>query len=149
MLCLECSRKNRCPDCAKLLSPNKPHICTSIDKRGDRHCLDCNKPLSNQGYERWKKRCNSCSNKRAKIQEQKAKKRLKAKFGNKCQICGYNRCFAALHFHHVIPDHKYEYSKKGHLSIREIKEHPERFMLVCANCHYEIHDRERKIRTNS
>ena len=27
-------------------------------------------------------------------------------FGNKCQICGYNKCDSALEFHHLDPSQK-------------------------------------------
>lgn len=56
-----------------------------------------------------------------------------------CQRCGYNTCVDALHFHHLDSSEKREWSKNGHASPNEIRAHPERFQLVCANCHYEIH----------
>ena len=57
-------------------------------------------------------------------------------FGGACQRCGYNRCRRALHFHHV----ERRIGKSGHVDIREVKDHPQRFELVCANCHIEIHE---------
>jgi predicted HNH restriction endonuclease len=70
-------------------------------------------------------------------QRKAARDEYRIKFGSACQVCGYNRCLAALEFHHL--DSSQKDGRIGHATIREIKHHPERFMLVCANCHREIH----------
>jgi hypothetical protein len=46
-----------------------------------------------------------------------------------------------LHFHHIDASEKYDWNVKGKggASIREVRKHPERFQLVCACCHIEIH----------
>lgn len=66
-------------------------------------------------------------------------------FGGKCQECGYNRCLSALHFHHVDSSEKELWSelsgRKGAACYEEINHYPERFKLLCANCHIEDHDR--------
>lgn len=61
--------------------------------------------------------------------------------GGACQICGYNKCNAALDFHHVNPKNKsgvlaYMFSR---CSWDKIKEELDKCILVCANCHREIH----------
>lgn len=67
---------------------------------------------------------------------------LVAQFGGKCQRCGYDRCMRALQFHHTDDSEKAEWSKKsGRASQDEVAAHPERFLLLCANCHFEEHDR--------
>lgn len=68
------------------------------------------------------------------------RKQLVDKFGGTCQRCGYSKCKRALHFHHVDSSEKQDWSFDGHVSNNEIVQHPERFILVCANCHAEIHD---------
>ena len=62
--------------------------------------------------------------------------------GGKCCICGYNKTNSALEFHHIDPSKK-EYAiarggikKKKKKDLREVQ----KCILVCANCHREIHD---------
>ena len=62
--------------------------------------------------------------------------------GEKCAICGYNKCIGALEFHHLIPEEKsYGIASNGtcrdlESDIAEVK----KCILVCANCHREIHN---------
>lgn len=62
--------------------------------------------------------------------------------GSKCQICGYDRTFSALAFHHLNGE-----DKEQSLSIREFQKSPSivlaeicKCILVCHNCHSEIHE---------
>ena len=65
--------------------------------------------------------------------------------GGKCEICGYNKCDAALEFHHKNPDEKeFGIAYKGYTrSLEECKKEVDKCILVCANCHREIHEEER------
>ena len=60
--------------------------------------------------------------------------------GGKCERCGYDKCIAALEFHHLDPSTK-EFSLTGNTYglARQMKE-AEKCILVCANCHREIHN---------
>ena len=61
--------------------------------------------------------------------------------GGKCQICGYNRCIRALKFHHVDPATK-EFAISGAGSTRsweKLRAELDKCVLVCGNCHDEIH----------
>ena len=62
--------------------------------------------------------------------------------GGFCQICGYKKCTKALHFHHLNPDEKdFNIAYKAHTrSWKRVKEEIDKCVLVCANCHAEIHD---------
>lgn len=63
--------------------------------------------------------------------------------GGKCQICGYDKNIAALDFHHTNPEEKSFQLDSRHLSntnIEILKEEAEKCILVCANCHREIHN---------
>ena len=69
---------------------------------------------------------------------------LKNLRGAKCEICGYNRCLSALHFHHKNPTEKRD--EVNHLlrssGIRIATEETKKCILVCSNCHAEIHENE-------
>ena len=65
---------------------------------------------------------------------------LLTEWGNACQRCGYNRCARALQFHHKDPSDKLTDGSRGNASLKAVKAHPERFELLCANCHFEEHD---------
>ena len=62
--------------------------------------------------------------------------------GGKCQCCGYNRCLGALEFHHIDPSSKdFGISSKGYTrSWDKVKSELDKCVLVCANCHREIHE---------
>ena len=63
-------------------------------------------------------------------------------FGGSCQCCGYDRCSRALHFHHKDNSEKAQWSQgRGGASLGEVSSFPERFLLLCANCHAEEHER--------
>jgi hypothetical protein len=60
--------------------------------------------------------------------------------GGKCQLCGYNRCNAALEFHHLDRGKKaFGLSMRGITrSWESIRREIEKCILVCANCHREV-----------
>jgi hypothetical protein len=65
-------------------------------------------------------------------------------FGGCCCICGYDKCINALEFHHLDKSTKEE--TPSHVIMkwkwdRVVKE-LEKCILVCANCHREIHAKE-------
>lgn len=62
--------------------------------------------------------------------------------GSKCAICGYDKAIGALEFHHLVPEEKsYGLSAQGtcHDLERDLEE-VQKCILVCANCHREIHN---------
>lgn len=67
------------------------------------------------------------------------KKRLIEYKGGKCQICGYNKCQEALDFHHIEPSEKDYTISGGTKSFETLKKEVDKCVLVCANCHREIH----------
>jgi hypothetical protein len=61
--------------------------------------------------------------------------------GGKCELCGYNRCIEALEFHHNNSSGKdFGISDKGYTrSWKRVKEELDKCLLICANCHRELH----------
>jgi predicted HNH restriction endonuclease len=75
------------------------------------------------------------------IRRLRMKKKLVGIKGGVCQVCGYSRCLVALDFHHID-----ESTKEFELSQRSLTRNWEKIvveakkcLLVCANCHREIH----------
>ena len=60
--------------------------------------------------------------------------------GGKCSRCGYDRCVDALEFHHVNPVEKeFKLGSGNTMSWQEYKRELAKCILVCSNCHKEIH----------
>lgn len=60
--------------------------------------------------------------------------------GGKCSLCGYNRCIDALEFHHIKPEEKeYALSSPNCHSFEKDVAESRKCLLVCSNCHSEIH----------
>lgn len=60
---------------------------------------------------------------------------------SECFVCGYKRCSRALHFHHRNPSEK-SFSicqSKIAESLEEVKREILKCVVLCANCHSEIH----------
>lgn len=63
--------------------------------------------------------------------------------GAKCSRCGYDKCQEALEFHHLDSNGKdFGISDKGHTrSWNTIMKELDKCILLCANCHREIHSK--------
>ena len=68
--------------------------------------------------------------------------------GLKCECCGYSKCIEALDFHHLDPKQKdFNISDSNLTSNWEtIKKELDKCILICSNCHREIHAGIRTIR---
>ncbi len=85
---------------------------------------------------RWRKKC---------------KQRIIDAMGGSCVICGYNKCHSALVLHHLDP------SKKD-FELGSIRANPKNWnaivnelqkcVLVCQNCHCELHENKTSIPNN-
>ena len=62
---------------------------------------------------------------------------------NGCAICGYNRCNNALEFHHGNPKDKKYLISKERIQGKDLVDELNKCILLCANCHREIHNKER------
>ena len=80
-------------------------------------------------------------NKANVIKRRKANKKFLVEYkGGKCERCGYNKCIGALEFHHLDPSTK-SFSLTGNtFGIERQKKEADKCILVCANCHREIHN---------
>lgn len=65
--------------------------------------------------------------------------------GGKCEICGYNKNVAALEFHHLdssLKEFQLDARKLSNTNWETILKEADKCILICANCHREIHNPE-------
>jgi len=77
-------------------------------------------------------------NKQYYLKHKKIMRNLKI---NGCAICGYTKCDDALEFHHVNPkDKKFNLATRSFNRVnKNIVNEINKCILLCANCHREIH----------
>ena len=91
-------------------------------------------------YQSW---CKCCIYEKQKLRWKDLKRRSVELMGGCCSICGYKKNLASLHFHHIDPLKKDVSWNKLRLRkwssiVKELK----KCMLICANCHGELHSPE-------
>jgi hypothetical protein len=71
----------------------------------------------------------------------KRKLELVQQLGGKCMRCGYNKNLAALTFHHTgEKNHKLDARNLSNRSIESVMKEFSTCVLLCQNCHMEIHN---------
>ena len=95
--------------------------------------------MSNETPPRY--RCKKCRTDAVQKRRNKVKELALEYKGSKCSICGYDKCKGALEFHHLSGnDKEFGISSKGYTrSWKAIREELDKCILVCSNCHREIH----------
>ena len=93
-------------------------------------------------YIEVKERVKKVTNSESVILWRKRTKRKLIEYkGGECELCGYRKCDSALQFHHKNPNEK-DFSISGRsLSFDRLKNEVDKCMLVCSNCHAEIHEK--------
>jgi Zn ribbon nucleic-acid-binding protein len=109
-------------------------------------CKTCKKVIKKR-YRNHGRLCNTCSNRVAE------KRRLKNKIAienykktKECVQCGFND-YRALHFHHITDDKKFAIGSNEcyRKSLKNILKEIEKCVILCANCHFIVHYREKVI----
>lgn len=112
-------------------------------------CFD-EKPLSEfytngkqpNGKQKYKPLCIPCEENNRRVFVEGKRRILSELFGDSCSICGYDRCSAALEFHHVDASVKEQTPSKlvnNYSTIERMLEEVNKCILLCSNCHREIH----------
>ena len=86
-------------------------------------------------------RCKKC-NVESVVRRRKKLKAMALEYkGGRCAKCDYDRCSAALEFHHEDPDFKeFGICESGNTrSWDAVKEELDKCVLLCSNCHREAH----------
>ena len=112
-----------CSKCGKEFFPKK-------QAKTRKYCYDC---VPEEGYD------GATIRKRIKLWALEYK-------GGKCQKCGYDKYIGALELHHLNPNEKeFNLSDRNiKLDWEAIKKELDKCILVCANCHREIHGKEKE-----
>jgi len=116
--------KSECKECTKKLQREYRLKNKDIIQQKDRN--------------RWTKRRDRdkiIRRKKALVKKQKYVNYL----GGMCSICKYNKCLAALDFHHKNPKEKKFMITSGTYSWKTIKKELNKCILICSNCHKELH----------
>jgi len=94
--------------------------------------------LENRGYYR----CTKCRMEAVSRKRKQIKKDLVEYKGGKCENCGYDKCVAAMDFHHKNREEKdFAVSSRGRThSWKKLIEEVDKCSLLCANCHRELHE---------
>lgn len=129
----------KCSVCGEL----KPLSEFAINKtKKDGHacdCKSCRKKYRDQHYQENKE---YYKNKAKAYRTKKHKEFDELRKTLKCAICGENR-FYCLDFHHIDPSEKETEVTKLIESPRRLKKELEKCIVLCANCHRELHYKER------
>ena len=157
---------NKCLNCNK--ETTNPKFCSRScsatfnnrlypKRKPTKNCKNCGKLINNTSWYCTKCKKNKLKknplkytqfnaktkNKRIKSAST-ARKRQKVLFveykGGKCEICGYNKCISALEFHHIDPATKKFQVGQTYRRFELMKPELDKCMLLCANCHRELHD---------
>jgi hypothetical protein len=134
----------------KCLKCEPMHIYEQTPENISGLCLFCKKPIDNSNHKtsiRTQYCSDKCMHKYITYKKRYGRKKILLDImGGKCSICGYNKCLDALEFHHIDPKEKDK--KLGNMMQMKwetILEESKKCILVCANCHREIHFKTRVI----
>lgn len=154
-------KKTKCPICKKVMLKRRNGVtrtsCSNkcagklrsnsvLAKRppGTWWCSDCKKhlPLSEFSPGLMRSQCRKHSTAYDVKRERALKKAVVDAFGGKCSRCPYDKCMAALDFHHLDPSNKeitWARVRRHTLEVALKKLRAANVILVCANCHRELH----------
>lgn len=105
-------------------------------------CLDCSPfgARNTRDLTKDSRTIPKTSYERVKSFRKKKKDKCIEFLGGCCSSCGYSKCKAALHIHHLDPVVKeFAISEKQAWGFEAVKQELRKCVLLCANCHAETH----------
>lgn len=106
-----------------------------------KQCLICGKsfkPVDKNANQRTC--CYDCMPQGVQLQRSGFLDLLRKQRGGKCQRCGYSAYLGALDFHHIEQQNKDFTIGNRDFRLAECIEESKKCVLICANCHREIHN---------
>ena len=130
-------RRKYCLECSPFGGHNTRHPMSKM-QREIISCGRCGRVyVYDHGKGHGRSLCNSCHVNTRRFEVKR--KAIKYK-GGACSECGYNRCAAALVFHHIDPaDKGFALGGRHSLSWPRLRRELDKCVLLCMNCHAEIH----------
>lgn len=87
-----------------------------------------------------KYRCGKCQADRVKAIVESKRQQAYEYYGSSCTLCGYDKCSHALEWHHIDPTEKeITPARVFSRSWDNIKKELDKCVLLCSNCHREVH----------
>jgi len=141
-----CNRKY-CLDCSPFGKHNTIRFLNKSNQKTHSICSRCHLNKKKTEFyinnERIQSLCKKCHNAYLMDKWKKRKILMVKEFGGRCEICGYNKNFASLAFHHKESKMKdVSWTKLRLRSIDKIRKELKKCQLLCRNCHGEIHHPE-------
>lgn len=143
--CVSCdcpikSSAKYCSECYKsvyinieLKKPRKHHNDFKV-------CSICSEEHSIDKFYKSRSSCKKCFSQYVKGRQNDIKNKCVQYKGGMCEKCGYNKCISALEFHHLDPKEKdINISGIKSMDFDKYKAELDKCILLCANCHREIH----------
>lgn len=134
------NKRKYCLKCSPFGIHNTKKLNGSPRKDQRPHKCKCGETDPNKFYGNKRTTCSNCHN--TYTQELYLKKKYQAieYKGGSCSICGYKKYYAALEFHHVNPEEKEQnFVNMRHWKWERIKTEIDKCILLCSNCHREVH----------
>src|SRR5262249_39359493 len=131
------NKRKFCLECSPFGRHNTSDL-TKVSLGEECVCRICGKTFVYNRYKGHRRTaCNNCSVHKNRM---KVKQWAIEYKGGCCAVCGYNRCMAALQFHHSDTGSK-EYTIGGNhtRALESLKKELDKCILLCANCHAEYH----------
>jgi hypothetical protein len=142
-----CNLRTNCWNCNPFGNRKKLYSSSNI-LRTEKVCACCKILKDKSNFQIVLKRnkqvlcsyCKSCTAEKTKNRFRLFKQKCLEYKGNKCKICGYNKCPAALDFHHRNPkEKKFGICQSKNRSFNDnIKRELDKCDILCANCHREL-----------
>jgi len=136
---VEITKRNvYCESCRKI----RVRVCKKnkeeCSRCGNLHTIDDS--FFNKKKNRFYSYCKKCAAIQTGERQQTIKQKCLEYKGNKCEKCGYDKCPAALEFHHKDPSKKdFTIARYRRVFNDKIKDELDKCQLLCSNCHREHH----------
>lgn len=120
---------------------------SSVDVDGKLQCVRCRESFTADNFIKRKDRdntyhsyCKACMNKDVSGRYVNLKSKLIKIMGDKCSRCDKSYSLSVYSFHHTEPEHKdFNLGDKRYNSVESVMKELDKCILVCQNCHAEIH----------
>lgn len=139
-------RRRRCAECGVVVSNQYTVLCIECTNKHRREkdgstmvCEICGKEyVYATGGKSGHSTINRCKSCRVNHRRFAVKRKMLEYKGNKCSVCGFDKYLSALVFHH-LRDKKFGIGGDHSRSWESIQSELDKCILLCQNCHAEMH----------